>query len=93
MSDYVHLVGAEDVRTAAITMRSAAEQMQSAAMAIDSSLERHQRFLDEWLERFATVTRDVQWEGSPPKKKDAGCPASPLFEKFPRTRISWSRSP
>jgi hypothetical protein len=50
--DSVILIGAEDVRSASHTMRSAADTMSSAALNIDGALERHQRFLDDWLQRF-----------------------------------------
>ena len=52
MNDRVMLIGAEDVRSAGHTMARAAETMSSAAMNIDGALERHQRFLDDWLSRF-----------------------------------------
>lgn len=52
MAEYVHLLGAEDVRAAGNAMRSAADDMRQAASSIDSVLERHQRFLDDWLIRF-----------------------------------------
>lgn len=52
MADYVTLLGAEDVRAAGNAMRSAADDMRSAASSIDNALDRHQRFLDDWLIRF-----------------------------------------
>jgi IS30 family transposase len=52
---YMTLLGAEQVQSAGQTMRSAAEQMQRAASTIDESLERHRRFLDDWLTRFSEV--------------------------------------
>lgn len=51
MAEYMHLVGAEQVQNAANTMRSAAETMSRAASEISSALERHQRFLEDWLNR------------------------------------------
>lgn len=53
MADYVTLLGAEQVSSAAHSMRSAADQMSSAASSIQYALENHQRFLDDWLIRFA----------------------------------------
>jgi hypothetical protein len=50
--DSIHLHGAEDVRSAASTMRSAAETISSAASSIDCALDRHHRFLDDWLQRL-----------------------------------------
>lgn len=55
MADYVHLLGAEDVRNAGWAMREAASDMQRAASSIDEALQRHQRFLDDWLLRFEAV--------------------------------------
>jgi hypothetical protein len=52
---YVQLIGADDVRSAASTMSSAADQMQSAASNIAYAFESHQRFLDDWLTRFQVV--------------------------------------
>ena len=55
MSEYMHLVGAEQVQTAANSMRSAAEEMQSAARNIEGSLERHRRWADDWLQTFEKI--------------------------------------
>jgi hypothetical protein len=52
MADYVTLLGAEQVQSAAHTMREAASQMQSAASSTDYALQNHQRFMDDWLQRF-----------------------------------------
>jgi hypothetical protein len=53
--DNIHLIGADDVRAAGNSIRGAAEVMSSAALTIDGALERHQRFLDDWLVRFEAV--------------------------------------
>lgn len=58
MAEYVHLVGAEDVRSAGSTMSSAASEMSQAASSIAHSLECHQRFLDDWLSRLDGVLQD-----------------------------------
>lgn len=56
MSDrYVTLMGAEQVQTAGHAMSRAAEQMSRAAGSIDDSLLRHQRFLDDWLQRLEQI--------------------------------------
>lgn len=53
MSDrYMTLMGAEQVQSAASRMSSAADEMQRAASTIDGALDRHQRFLEDWLQRF-----------------------------------------
>jgi hypothetical protein len=60
MSDrYVTLIGTEQVQTAANTMRTAADEMRHAAGTISEALDRHQRFLDDWLGRFEAVLRGV----------------------------------
>lgn len=55
MTEYMHLVGAEDVRSAANTMRGAAETMSNAASNIGYTLEAHHRFMDDWLSRFEAI--------------------------------------
>jgi hypothetical protein len=52
MSDSVYLVGAENVRQAASTMRSAAEDMNRAATSIQEAFSQHERFLTDWLADF-----------------------------------------
>jgi len=52
MSDYITLLGAEDVQRAASSIRSAAEAMQSAADSLENSLSRNQRFMDDWILRL-----------------------------------------
>jgi hypothetical protein len=47
------LIGAEDVSRAGHNMQSAAEQMSRAVGNLSEVLERHQRFMDDWLDRFA----------------------------------------
>lgn len=55
MSDYIALLGAEQVQSAANSMRQAAYEMQRAASNIDYSLTQHQQFLTNWLQEFAAV--------------------------------------
>jgi Sec-independent protein translocase protein TatA len=50
--DSIYLMGSEDVRNAANTIRNAAEEMRRAANEMSESLERNQRFMDDWLQRF-----------------------------------------
>ena len=52
MSNYVTLVGAEEVSRASCNMRDAASTMSSAAGNLDDVMSRHQRFMDDWLIRF-----------------------------------------
>jgi len=52
VSEYITLLGAEQVQSAARTMANAADEMRHAAGNIDEALRSHQRFLDDWLIRF-----------------------------------------
>lgn len=52
MTEYVHLIGAEEVGRAAGSMRVASDEMQRAASNIEDALRRHQIFLDDWLARL-----------------------------------------
>jgi Sec-independent protein translocase protein TatA len=62
MTEYIYLVGAEDVKNAGHNMQSAAGTMRQAASSIDCSLELQQRFLDEWLARFEAALREQHKE-------------------------------
>ncbi len=63
MSEFITLLGAEDVRSAGSSMREAASEMQRAAASIEDSLQRHRLFLDDWLFRleevFKSLTKDL----------------------------------
>jgi len=52
VSNYVTLLGAEDVLRAASSMSSAASEMQRAASSIDMALTQHRQWMDDWLMRF-----------------------------------------
>jgi hypothetical protein len=52
MSEYIHLIGAEQVEHAARIIDTAADTMNRAAASIDSALENHRRYLEEWIGRF-----------------------------------------
>lgn len=60
--DGMHLWGADDVRSAGHSIRSAAEQMSGAAMTMDSAacrlrdtFDQHQAFLEDWLRRLELI--------------------------------------
>lgn len=55
MTEYVHLVGAEQVQSAGSRIASAAEDIRRAAGSLDDSFRRHEFFLNEWLGRFEAV--------------------------------------
>lgn len=58
MSQYVTLLGAEEVSRAASRMQAAADTISSAVSNLDSILERHQRFMDDWLTRLDGTLQD-----------------------------------
>lgn len=51
MRDLV-LVGSEDVARGGRLMQDAAERMANVSSNMQLALEAHQRFLDDWLQRF-----------------------------------------
>lgn len=55
MADYVYLQGSSEVERAGHQMARAAHEMQQAASNIDAALTNHQRFLEDWLDRFAVL--------------------------------------
>lgn len=58
MSEYVHLLGAEQVQSAASSMRSSAELIQRSVENLSYALELHHRQMEELLQRFeAAVER------------------------------------
>ncbi len=59
-ADYITLIGADNVATAGRQMMGAAETMRHVADNIDGSLERHHRFMDDWLMRFELALEKLQ---------------------------------
>ncbi len=55
MSDYVHLLGAEGVANAGHAMERAATEIKNAALSMEHSLSQHERFMDDWLNRFEAI--------------------------------------
>lgn len=58
MSQYITLIGAEEVSRAGNRMQDAANTMSSAASHLESVLTRHQQFMDDWLNRLDGVLQD-----------------------------------
>ena len=56
MAEYITLLGAEDVRSAGSSMKSAAETMRQAAGSMEDSLQRHRQFMEDWINRLETIT-------------------------------------
>ena len=64
-SDTYYLIGSDDVRSGGHAAERGGNAMQSAAYTMEyalrdhaRALENHQNFLNEWLERYAQITRD-----------------------------------
>jgi len=55
MEKHITLMGTEQIQNAANIMRSAAEQMGRAGSNMHDTLERHQRWMDDWLSRFQAI--------------------------------------
>lgn len=49
---YVTLMGAEQVQSAGVAMRDAAQTMVRAAGEVGYHFDKHQRYMDDWLQRF-----------------------------------------
>jgi prefoldin subunit 5 len=58
MSDFMTLLGAEDVRSAANTMSHAAERISSAISQLDYFVTRLERALQEHAERIERATQN-----------------------------------
>lgn len=53
--DHIYLTGSDSVERGGNAIRSAAEEMNRAAQNIEGALDRHQRFMDDWLERYQNM--------------------------------------
>lgn len=62
MAEYITLLGAEQVQSAANTIRSAADEMSRAASSIDNALHTHRMFMDDWLMRYQLVMEEDRAE-------------------------------
>ena len=59
MTEFIHLVGAEDVTRAANTMSAAADQMSRAAASIESSNDMFLRRYEELVGRMETAAEKI----------------------------------
>ena len=59
MSNYITLLGAEQVQNAAYSIKEAANTMTRAADCIDGALQRNRIFLDEWLQRLEAILNTI----------------------------------
>ena len=55
MTEYVHLIGVEQVQSAANQMNHAAEKMQQAASSFEYAMERQRMFMETWLQQFEQI--------------------------------------
>ena len=58
MSQYITLLGSEDVSRASHNMQAAADSFTHAVNNLSAILEQHQRFLDDWLVRADGLAQD-----------------------------------
>lgn len=57
-SDFVTLLGAETVGSAASLMSNAADRMQQAARDMEYAYSNHQRFMNDWLDRLGSLLEE-----------------------------------
>lgn len=53
--DHIYLQGSDSVERGGHAMQRAAQEMDQAARNIEGALERHQRFMDDWLDRYQRI--------------------------------------
>lgn len=58
MSDYITLLGSEAVERAAQSMRESAIEMQRAASAFDSAVDRHIRAMEDFASRMSSIREE-----------------------------------
>lgn len=58
MTEYMHLVGAEEVSRAASRMQEAAVSMRMAAAAFQETADRQRILWNEWLDRFEVILKE-----------------------------------
>ena len=60
MSDYVTLMGAEDVRAGGNAAERGGDAMRSAAGTIESALQQHSRSMDQWMYEFRELVERLE---------------------------------
>jgi hypothetical protein len=60
MVESIHLLGADDVRSAGYAMRDAAGEMKRAAESVDFTADQHRRRVEEWLARFEALVERME---------------------------------
>lgn len=61
------LIGAEDVRAGGQAASHAGAEMKQAAATIDYALAHHQRWMEDWLQRFERVVEAIAAPSVEPK--------------------------
>lgn len=59
MSERMILVGAEQVESAARTMKHAAESIEQSVSRLDEILERHRQSMNDWLITFEQICNEA----------------------------------
>ena len=57
--EHTNLLGSDDVYKAGYMMQSAASDMRSAASTFDESLRLMKIFMEDWLQRFELIVKEV----------------------------------
>lgn len=57
--EFIHLTGSEEVSRAGNVIRGAAGDMQTAANTIQTALDDHSRFMDDWLYRLQEMLNSI----------------------------------
>lgn len=60
MSEYIHLTGTEDVRTAGSQIRNAADEFSRGIYNLDEVLSRHLRQFESLVERFELAAKTLE---------------------------------
>jgi len=60
MSEYIHLIGADDVKSAGYTMRAAAQDMNRAADNINQSVFQMRQNLNDFLIEFGELVKRLE---------------------------------
>ena len=68
MSDYITLMGSEDVSRAGHNMVAAGSDMNRAASSMSEAFHRHEQFLTDWLYEFREIVEGLKV----PQGKEAG---------------------
>jgi hypothetical protein len=56
--EYMHLIGVEQIQSAANTMRDAAHEMHRSANTIHDALQRHGEIMREFMDRMDTMLNE-----------------------------------